>query len=957
MNRLFLAAWITIVGLGFALTPNGLIAGPVVQDNVEAEPAAAQQGMLKFSFSEAPWKAVIGWFAEQTGYSLESISDYPSIPFSLKEEREFTPMDALDELNKSLRSQSPPKTLLLSDNKLYLFNADDPLPDHLVQTVTPAELDQRGRYETLQVKFDLEGLSIDELRDQLDQNISNVNRSSIKSYPSTNEILIREIGSNLRVMRDLIERAQQKKEYASYTLKHYQPELFLETIRPLIGLDEGQNRNEDLVIVIDPSGLGLKLRGTEKARARFFEAAEYVDVPPSGPEMGVEAMSYRKYVVLADFQGTYDIVDRFLFGRGDHIRLHGSEETGTISVYGRESDHKVVQEVLDKEAGAGSGLFIARLENGKASDIVLKLKDLWQQNAGEAGTVKGPVMLADSAQNTITVSGKPQDVERTRLMIQELDLNAKPVLSGPRTTTRVISMTPREQDKLMDAIPDLWPTTGRLNPVRIKMPQDRSGDYRDSSLMRARETESVDPTSNDDSGNTGGADRMPDQSNRFRKRNYPNLRLGLRGALAGMLTYTPVQTVDEPSPGETLPDNNFDDEYIPPPQAKNVPGDEIRVRATNFGMVIESNDLDALDDLEYLIRDMLDEESEEDIPAMYLLKYRKVASLKASIEEFFGVESAGGGGAGGAGGLLGGMMGNMLGETAGEAAGGLLGLGGGGGGGGEGLLEGDVRFGMDVKLNMLYAVNATVNDIEFIDYIVDILDRPTPPHDPELQGQFRTIDVIYRDAETLKDVIEAQLSDYFQSGNQGGAENQEAAMAAEMLKRVAGGGGGGNKVDPEKEKPTATLGVDVDTNQILVTGPLFIYNEVAAMVVELDQQSLNARKRVLRIKNLNGNDPEKTIMMLQQVLGDKKLKMGGDGSGATAGSTTSSGNSNANSQTESMQKQAEAQRNNALRALQMQGLQQIQRAQRANQRGGGQRGGGQRGGGQGGGQRGGRGGR
>jgi hypothetical protein len=303
------------------------------------------------------------------------------------------------------------------------------------------------------------------------------------------------------------------------------------------------------------------------------------------------------------------------------------------------------------------------------------------------------------------------------------------------------------------------------------------------------------------------------------------------------------------------------------------------------------------------------------------------------------------------------MMGNMLGETAGEAAGGLLGLGGGGGGGGEGLLEGDVRFGMDVKLNMLYAVNATVNDIEFIDYIVDILDRPTPPHDPELQGQFRTIDVIYRDAETLKDVIEAQLSDYFQSGNQGGAENQEAAMAAEMLKRVAGGGGGGNKVDPEKEKPTATLGVDVDTNQILVTGPLFIYNEVAAMVVELDQQSLNARKRVLRIKNLNGNDPEKTIMMLQQVLGDKKLKMGGDGSGATAGSTTSSGNSNANSQTESMQKQAEAQRNNALRALQMQGLQQIQRAQRANQRGGGQRGGGQRGGGQGGGQRGGRGGR
>ena len=100
-----------------------------------------------------------------------------------------------------------------------------------------------------------------------------------------------------------------------------------------------------------------------------------------------------------------------------------------------------------------------------------------------------------------------------------------------------------------------------------------------------------------------------------------------------------------------------------------------------------------------------------------------------------------------------------------------------------GTLEGDVQFGVDMKFNWLWVRGATGNDIEEITNIIDTLDQPEPPRNPEFVGEFYTIDVIHRDPTELKDIIEQQLSDLIDNGqqSQGGGENKEAAQMMKMM--------------------------------------------------------------------------------------------------------------------------------------------------------------------------------
>ena len=75
-----------------------------------------------------------------------------------------------------------------------------------------------------------------------------------------------------------------------------------------------------------------------------------------------------------------------------------------------------------------------------------------------------------------------------------------------------------------------------------------------------------------------------------------------------------------------------------------------------------------------------------------------------------------------------------------------------------GTLEGDVQFGVDMKFNLLWVRGATGNDIEEITNLIDTLDRAEPPRNPEILGEFYTIDVIHRDPTELKDIIDLKYN-------------------------------------------------------------------------------------------------------------------------------------------------------------------------------------------------------
>ena len=145
-------------------------------------------------------------------------------------------------------------------------------------------------------------------------------------------------------------------------------------------------------------------------------------------------------------------------------------------------------------------------------------------------------------------------------------------------------------------------------------------------------------------------------------------------------------------------------------------------------------------------------------------------------------------------------------------------------------MEGDVQFGTDSHFNSLYVTGATETDLFLINDLIELLDQANSPQNPELLGAFRTIPILHRDPEEVKEIVEAQLSDLIAPSGSGGESNnnqQPAGQQAQMARLLAaaaggGGGGGGGGNAAASEPPRARLGVDTKTGQLLVTGKEFI---------------------------------------------------------------------------------------------------------------------------------------
>ena len=126
-------------------------------------PTSQPPAAIQFSFNNADWKDVVPWFAEQTGYSWQKISDWPEGTFTLIGNQKYSPLEALDQLNYALRLRKPRYTIIRNRNQLILTEESGALPAELIDTVTPDQLDQRGEYEIVRCRFSLGDVNVGEM--------------------------------------------------------------------------------------------------------------------------------------------------------------------------------------------------------------------------------------------------------------------------------------------------------------------------------------------------------------------------------------------------------------------------------------------------------------------------------------------------------------------------------------------------------------------------------------------------------------------------------------------------------------------------------------------------------------------------------------------------------------------------------------------------------------------------
>ena len=708
--------------------------------------------------------------------------------------------------------------------------------------------------------------------------------------------------------------------------------MFLQQITGVYELDDNySNKDGTLKLLVDSTAGAQRIviRGTPALVSDVKEAVKMFDKQPASMVVSeLDPMELKIYNVPQDSKETFEVIDRLLYDAGGKARVQQGSETGKITVMGRKKDHQIVDEYLALlKANGGGGIKTMHLVNGDAAEILAAAQTVLGINADNAS--ESVSMLGNSVRDFIIVRGTPNQVTEAALVIEELDRNSAPMTDGLRTSRRVIPMAAGDRDRILDSLEDYLPTLGRENQFQIREPSKTEPD--EDSLFRRRENER-------------------DQSSVFRSK-ATELAIFLNPTLAAGLINSVLQMPQQEGAASGQPtDKNV---YVAPEQAKSVPGAPVKIWGTEFGIVVETDDLDAGDDVVYLIDSQIGESSEEASPTIYRLKHIKASYLKQLLESLYGIE--GSGGDGGGGGMLGGIADNVMGEAGGGMIDSLFG-GGIGGGTSPGVLEGDVSIGIDGRLNYLWVIGATESDLSLIDQSVNLFDVHTAPQNPETGGQIYDIQVRHRDAEEMKTQVENLMSIYFTDGEAGGGGQGkgggggEAANMVKMMRQLTGGKGGGGGGATEEVKPRGYLSVDTKTSKLLFMGPKFIFVQVEALVSALDQPEVE-KPRVMRQFEMEGGDASRIASMLKDVLGSDKVEIAGDTD------TVSDVDGNAKKAEEDKKNGAKTD-NKAAKTAQDNFLQAL-RARAGgggNRGGGGNAGGGNRGGGGGGGNRGGGGG-
>ena len=889
---------------------------------------------VKFAFGKTPWKDIIEWISDEADLALR-METFPEGSFSYVDDDEFTIPEAIDFLNQFLLRQD----FCLIRNKKMLMVVDfqqGGIPVTVLETVEPEDLDDRGKYEIVKCRFELKNVSGEDFQDEIEA-IVDENRGEIILVESANQMIIRETAGNLRLIRGFLDDAERKAAdrmgvVSEVKLEHILPDELMLVVRPLMGMDPDENflrddNDDELRISYNAYDSRILLNGSSALVDRFKQIVKLMDIPSDAAEEENQSIPYfHTYRTKAD-PVIVEQVFRRLFGGTVGMRMARDEVTGFIIVQATKEQHAEFQAAVDAVEEGGLETTIIPLTKTDAIDMIDVLKRLNKIETDETGKTIGTLMIEESPLlDGIIVRGTPAEVEIVRKQVATIDppIGMRP---GGRSSYRILDIAGSEAERKLTMLGQIAPNMAVENKIMVQVPGKdpvslsdvvkMQGLFGDQSML-IRPKRSSEPRSQNSTPELQPIESPQQRSappilNRLKKAAEdiegnstsqnsarPEIRSEVGRAPQFVVAYRkpskPQEDTLNPKSAapaqEESPADQEGETFTPSetPRDKTVPGAPITISVADGTLILSSQDLDALDVLEQFLVDESVGSSVER-PKIFPLRHRKAEEAKGILGMILGTDGGGGGGGGGGlGGIVGGMAQNMVGGAMGNMLGGMLGGGGGGGASASSRTSGDVTMVSDVRNNSLI-VFANDDDLQLIEDLLEFIDLEEPPQDPALEGKTRSIKVIYRDAQTVVDIVKQNLAARIKSGQgqsqarpQGGAE----AQILQQLLRGGRGGRGGGSASVQQEEPKFAITADTEASLILVTGPQYLYQDVLEMVQLIDTaDAIEAKESEVMDIRIQGN-PEylrKYFQALGVQVGDGSQSTAGASGGRSTGST------------------------------------------------------------------------
>jgi type II secretory pathway component GspD/PulD (secretin) len=895
-----------------------------------AELDVSEDGKMSIKFEFTPWRNVLEYFAKKAGYAFAT-DKWPSGTFNYTDAKKYTPEEVLDVLNLHLITKG--FILAKREKLLRLFDTanDGPVPPEFVEEISPDEIDQHGKFELMTVYFQLDKWTPAEAAAEIEKRKGPY--GSVVVLSASRQLVVTELGERLRWIKRTIDEVEkpthlkQDQRFEIIKLNRLTPAEFLTNVKQLLGIapDKFETSDGNLRLSTNEIDGVVFCYGTPGRIDQVKEFARQMDGSPTASRSTgglvtiVEQPQFASYEVRrADPAHAENVIRTLLAGRAPDLRIQLDPKSQKLAVWGKPAEHAAVQGILRELEQNANVTDIIRLRKIGPQEAVTSLNQVVGGDPTGKTATNGFLAVADLNNSSLTLSGTPRQLEQAKEWLAKM---GEPLegFTGPgnrprgaaddRSNVRVIPLNSRTMKYVMETLPNVW--NDQQAKVKIEkvssLSANASATPEEDKPASTAKTGSSAPPAAKTAPRTKAAP-MPKASapkaddNRFPRPNQPAVKPDVtlrreaeeheriaREAAERKHAAEPVIFVSDPpmnsdqpvnseAPAADAPSTRPQQQPSTPPQAQppatadqstEIGSSEILMRVTPGGIVIQSQDLDALDNFQEVLETLVQMDKKRGRRLeKFAIKYKDadVAAnmLKAIIE--------GGATVADAGSSLG--LASMFGGGPLGMIGGLL-----GGGGGNSNPAGAVNVSgsgfdgtivPDMETNVL-VVMATPESLDYIDSLIKEIDVAESP-EPQEAPPARFIPVLHGKAADMVTLVKEQFAGQIYGDTAGGrgGQIQPQDIALALITGGRGGPGGGrggfgggrgNQQSNMGEKKKIKISVASDTNSLIVTAPDHLFHDVEEFVHMVDMENVvpNATVSVVPIKRVNADSYFSTL--------------------------------------------------------------------------------------------------
>ncbi len=741
---------------------------------------------LNFSFERTPWREVIRWLADQCDLALQ-YEELPAGSFTYSDAKTFSLPEAIDRVNLFLLPQG--YTLVRSGRLLSVINLGDPRSlqqlDALAELITPLELDTRNQHDVVKCVFPLQELDAQDAVEEL-STIKLMTKPAV--FSKTNQLMITDTVAKLKNVKTILDAFGPKgldngTVMKTFSLKHITAEDVLVVARPHLGLATDEMIGIDVSLSTDVQGEHLFVTGVEDRVKLVENLVTALDQPPLSLTPTEGQTELRSHLVQGgNAQTVYNVLQTLLAGKS--LRLTVDAKANSIVALATPAVQEEIAQTVQQLQAAEADFEVIPLKSVDPYYVISLLEQMLDLPSTSASAKDSPTGLpkidADPGNKRLFVRATRFQIDQIKKIVEALETSdtASGGTDSPSDSVRVLPFRRSEADALVETAAKFW---RKPNPI-ILLPADKS--------VGAKVIERVVGT-------------QPEDSRFIAKR-----ALDRDGSSSRYLT-----------------DNVTSQAAM------------IRCQWTARGLIIQSEDREALDDFEAHLRALnAPTDSIVSPPIVYYLQYvQPEDSLRMLAELLDGGESAK---EGQAGTLVNGYIsspGSFLSSIVTSRDGTAT------------MISGTTTVVADTRLNRLIVQGATAEIQRIQDYL-EIIDKDKSIAENKTNGTSRVIELFNARANDVATVIRDTYGSRVSSSSK--STGPTPSGAPQQAREVAGKAGDEAKVDDKKGpskavsnqpiqdlKPVMSLAVHEPSNSLIVTAPEQLFDEVERLAQLIDTRS------------------------------------------------------------------------------------------------------------------------